>query len=191
MECQLGFYIDQSRCTGCKTCQVACKDKNDSEVGRLFRRVSETTYGSFAPCGNAYSQCVVAYWTSMACNHCDNPRCVENCPTGAMHKRISDGVVVVIEERCIGCQLCTLSCPYGAPQYNAQTGKMSKCDLCIDLIEKGEKPVCVAACPNQLIEYGPIDTLRKQYGNLAEVKELPLSSVTNPNIVIRPHKGAE
>ena len=65
---------------------------------------------------------------------------------------------------------------------------MSKCDLCIDLIAKGEKPVCVTACPNQLIEYGKIETLRKQYGNLAEVKGLSPSSVTQPNIVITPHR---
>jgi anaerobic dimethyl sulfoxide reductase subunit B len=191
MPSQLGFYIDQSRCTGCKTCQVACKDKNDLEVGRLFRRVTVMTCGSFTPLGNAYSQNVVAYWTSMACNHCDNPKCVENCPTGAMHKRVADGIVLVNEDLCIGCQLCTWSCPYDAPQYNSQKGKMSKCDLCIDLIEEGEIPVCVAACPNQLIEFGQIETLRKQYGDLAEVKGLPPSEVTQPNIVIKPHNGAE
>lgn len=188
---QLGFYIDQSRCSGCKACQIACKDKNDLEVGRLFRRVSETKGGSFAPSGKAYIQDVFAYYTSIACNHCEDPKCVKNCPSGAMNKRTEDGVVVVDESKCVGCRYCTWACPYGAPQYNPSKGKMSKCDFCLDLQDKGEEPACVAACPLQVIEFGPIEELRKKYGSLADVKDLTPSSVTKPNIVIKPHKGAE
>ncbi len=188
---QLGFYIDQRRCSGCKACQVACKDKNGLEVGRLFRHVSETKGGSFVPSGKAYSQNVFAYYTSIACNHCEDPKCVTNCPSGAMNKRVEDGIVVVDESKCIGCRYCTWACPYGAPQYNASIGKMTKCDFCFDLIAKGEEPACVAACPLQVIEYGPIDELREKYGSLADVKGLPDSSVTKPNLVINPHIGAQ
>lgn len=71
---QLGFFIDSSRCSGCKACQVACKDKNNLEVGRRFRRVYEVKGGSFIPTGQGgVSNNVFAYTLSISCNHCADP----------------------------------------------------------------------------------------------------------------------
>ncbi|WP_080844124.1 DMSO/selenate family reductase complex B subunit [Cytobacillus gottheilii] len=188
---QLGFYINQARCVGCKACVVACKDKNDNPVGINFRRVYSFESGSFTDHNDGtYDQNVQAYYLSVSCNHCDDPACVKGCPTTAMYKREEDGVVVVDHEKCVGCQYCSWNCPYGAPQYNAELGKMTKCNLCIDLLEKGERPACEAACIYRAIEVGPIEELRKKYGEVSELKDLPKASMTNPNIVISPHKFA-
>ncbi|MBM4761225.1 DMSO/selenate family reductase complex B subunit [Bacillus sp. B15-48] len=188
---QLGFYIDQSRCIGCKTCVIACKDKNDNEIGVNFRRVYPYESGSFTQNANGtFVQNVQSYFLSISCNHCDNPTCVQGCPTGAMFKRNEDGVVVIDQDKCAGCRYCEWNCPYGAPQYNKELGKMTKCNLCVDLLDKGERPACEGSCPVRAIEVGPIEELRAKYGHTDQVKGMPNSSITNPNIVITPHKFA-
>ncbi|MGF1760267.1 dimethylsulfoxide reductase subunit B [Photobacterium sagamiensis] len=188
---QLGFFIDSSLCSGCKACQVACKDKNNLEVGRRFRRVYEVSGGGFekTPTG-AYKNNVFAYTLSISCNHCDDPICTKNCPTQAMHKRPGDGIVRVNTDRCVGCGYCSWSCPYGAPQMDPEAGQMSKCDMCIDRLAEGKMPVCVETCPLHAIKFGKISELRAKYGQLSEVKGMPSASITKPNLVIKPNKGA-
>ncbi|WP_210366908.1 DMSO/selenate family reductase complex B subunit [Bacillus sp. REN3] len=187
---QLGFYLNQEVCTGCKACVVACKDKNDLEVGRNFRRVYSFEAGDYSKNGDAIVQNIQAFFLSISCNHCKDPKCVKGCPTGAMHKRTEDGVVVVDHNRCIGCKYCVWNCPYEAPQYSEKLGKMTKCNMCIDLQEKGEGPACVGACPMRAIEVGPIEELRKKYGTTNQIKGMPKPSITSPNIVITPHRNA-
>lgn len=188
---QLGFFIDSSMCSGCKACQVACKDKNNLEVGRRFRRVYEVSGGEFEEDKNgALINTVYAYTLSISCNHCKEPVCVKNCPTQAMHKRPKDGIVRVNTDRCVGCGYCSWSCPYGAPQMNHEQGQMSKCDMCVDRLAEGKRPICVDTCPLNAIKFGPIRELREKYGSLSEVKGMPSSERTHPNLVIKPNNGA-
>ncbi|QED47761.1 DMSO/selenate family reductase complex B subunit [Cytobacillus dafuensis] len=184
---QVGFYINQAKCTGCKACQIACKDKNDNKVGILFRRVYEFEEGISTKVNGVFKTSLQSASLSISCNHCDNPKCVQGCPTGAMHKRESDGVVLVDHEKCVGCKYCTWNCPYGAPQFNDDLGMMTKCDTCLDLREKGENPACVDACPFNALEFGEISELRAAYGTINEVSGLPSAKFTNPNIVITPN----
>ena len=180
---QLGFYYDMTLCTSCKVCQIACNDKNNLEVGTLFRKVHDTEGGTFP---KAWS-----YHISIACNHCAEPKCVKNCPTGALHKREIDGIVLVDKQKCIGCKMCTWSCPYGAPKYLEKEGKAGKCDFCVDLIDKGEDPACVASCNMRVLKYGDIEELRKKYNKgTTDVKGLPDSGITHPSLVINPNKEA-
>jgi len=189
---QLGFYFDANQCTGCKACQIACKDKSDLPVGVTWRRVAEFIGGSWVqnPDGS-YDHSVFAYYTSVACNHCENPLCVQVCPTQALWKRDEDGIVQVDASKCIGCRYCEWACPYGAPQFNEQIGVMTKCNFCVDYIDAGAPPACVAACPSRALEFGDIEELRAQHGELAEVAPLPEANITQPNLVINPHHSAQ
>ena len=189
-----GFYFDQSLCTGCKACQVACKDKHDLPVGITWRRVVEYSGGSWQTSGNTFTPNVFTYYTSVSCNHCENPVCMEVCPTTAMSKR-DDGTVYVDQSKCVGCRYCQWACPYGAPQLDTRTGHMSKCDLCYDYRETGQDPACVSACPSRALDWGPIDELRKAHGDTdgttAGIAPLPDPSITKPHLVIHPHRDAQ
>lgn len=178
---QKGFYINTDLCTACKACQIACKDINNLEVGTLFRRVHELEAGQF-PSPRAYN-------ISMSCNHCASPRCVANCPTGAMYKRPEDGIVLHDDKRCIGCRLCTWSCPYEAPQYIEEKGMVGKCSLCVDLVQDGEQPACAASCLMRCIEIDDVEVLRQKYGAKSDMPGLPGSSVTEPSVVINVHRS--
>ncbi|MCI8514543.1 MAG: 4Fe-4S dicluster domain-containing protein, partial [Lachnospiraceae bacterium] len=151
----LGFYFDMTRCIGCRACQVACKDKNNLEVGAIFRNAKTYETGSF-PDVNAFS-------FSTSCNHCENPACVTVCPIGAMYKA-EDGTVICDQELCDGCQACVEICPYQVPQFIEATGKVNKCDACAYLRAKGENPACVDACPNRALDFGDVAELESKYG---------------------------
>ncbi len=187
---QYAFHFNSELCTGCKACQIACKDKWDLEVGVTWRRVAEYGGGEWTinPDGT-YNQSVVGYYVSVACNHCENPLCVEACPTQAMHKR-DDGIVMVDPELCIGCRYCEWNCPYSAPQFDEARGIMTKCNFCYDAIDAGGAPACVEACPSRALEFGEREELEAKYGTQHEVAPLPSSSITNPSLIITPHRNA-
>ncbi|EEY5010780.1 dimethylsulfoxide reductase subunit B [Escherichia coli] len=189
MTTQYGFFIDSSRCTGCKTCELACKDYKDLTPEVSFRRIYEYAGGDWQEDNGVWHQNVFAYYLSISCNHCEDPACTKVCPSGAMHKR-EDGFVVVDEDVCIGCRYCHMACPYGAPQYNETKGHMTKCDGCYDRVAEGKKPICVESCPLRALDFGPIDELRKKHGDLAAVAPLPRAHFTKPNIVIKPNANS-
>jgi len=191
---QLAFYFDASTCIDCKTCQIACKDKNNNPLGLNYRRVVNYGAGSWIP-DAVHKELFIptnffAYNVSSACMHCEEPICVEVCPTGAMHKR-DDGIVLVDDSKCVGCRLCQQACPYGAPQYNEAKGVMTKCDLCADLLEIGQETACVASCPQRALEVGELADLRKKYGSINAIEPLPKAIYTKPSIVITPHPRSQ
>lgn len=188
---QLGFYFNSNICVGCKACQIACKDKNDLPVGVIWRRVVEYGGGSWIPRdGIMVPQGMFGYFLSISCNHCIEAPCVEVCPSGAMHKN-EDGIVLVNKDNCIGCRYCEWACPYGAPQFNEEAGVMTKCNFCIDLLEQGQQPACVSSCPLRALEFGEIEELRAKYGTAVEIEPLPLAEITQPALVIGPHRHAQ
>ncbi len=182
---QMAFYFDQSRCTGCYTCCVACKDWNDVPAGPAsWRRLRIIEEGKFP-------EVFVAFLTT-ACYHCAQPACVSACPVGAINKREKDGIVVVDSATCLGkanCELCKLACPYAAPQFGAEeNAKMQMCNLCLDRLAENKKPICVAGCPMRALDAGSLDELRAKYCDNKEAIGFAYYTKVRPSIIFKAKK---
>lgn len=189
---QYGFYIDSSRCTGCKTCELACKDYNDLGPDIAFRKVMDFEGGMWTSDANGcWTTDTFGYALSDGCNHCDNPACVEICPTGSLIKDEETGFVGVDTATCIGCGSCTTACPYGAPKLDEAASVCVKCDGCKERVLAGGHPICVDACPVRALDFGTIDELRAAYGDLSDLAPLADSAMTGPNLVIKPPTAAD
>lgn len=181
---QYGFHFNAQRCTGCKTCMLACKDFHDLPSAISFRQVYEYGGGAWSQNDRGlWTQDCFAYYLSVSCNHCSDPACTKVCPTGAMHKG-EGGLVSVDRKKCIGCGYCALSCPYRAPKVDRSQGLSVKCDGCASRVLAGEKPVCVEACPLRALDFGEVSDLRGAFGDAADLAPLPPSDATQPNLAI-------
>jgi anaerobic dimethyl sulfoxide reductase subunit B (iron-sulfur subunit) len=180
---QIGFYFNQTRCTGCAACQVACKDWNDIPAGpEKWMRIGYIEKGE-------YPQVFVAYWVE-TCYHCQDPVCVAACPAKAIRKREEDGIVIVDRKACLGKEpcgaKCLKACPYDAPQFGPEEeAKMGKCDFCLERRLKGQAPVCVEACPTRALEAGPLEELLEKYGPGQEAEGFKYSTRTKPAMVFK------
>jgi Fe-S-cluster-containing dehydrogenase component len=144
---ELALKINAVDCVGCHACEIACKQKNNLPAGpRLIRVYSE---GPREIDGKPQLRYRVEH-----CMQCSSPSpCQEACPTGAISTR-DDGVVVIAAELCTGCKNCVASCPSGVMQFDEGKQVALKCDVCVELLEKGLKPACITACPSHCIHVG-------------------------------------
>ena len=179
-----GFRVDLSGCTGCKACQVACKDKHDLDPGVVWRRVVTVEGGEWEKKDGLWVDGTYAYHVSLSCMHCRRPVCVEVCPTKAMAKG-PDGIVAVDADRCMGCRYCEWACPYAAPQFDAAAGVMTKCDLCRDHLQDRRDPACVEACQMRVLS---VADFRAERSEGDETFPLPPANLTEPCAALDPHR---
>jgi anaerobic dimethyl sulfoxide reductase subunit B (iron-sulfur subunit) len=182
---QFGIYFDQTRCMGCFTCVVACRDWHDVPAGPAsYIRFTTVEKGK-------YPDLFVAFLPTF-CYHCLNPACVEACPADAITKRETDGIVTVDREACLGkdgCGMCLDACPYDAPQFTAEEdARMQKCDLCIDRLTEGRRPICVSGCPMRALDSGPLEELKEKYGGVVDAENFTYIENLGPSIVYKPKK---
>jgi Fe-S-cluster-containing dehydrogenase component/DMSO reductase anchor subunit len=146
---QYAFEVDLDRCTSCKACVSACHSLNGLEENETWRDVG---FIIGEENGKVYQQTVTT-----ACHHCVEPGCLQGCPVKAYEKDPVTGIVVHLDDQCIGCQYCTMKCPYDVPKYSERLGIVRKCDMCHGRLAAGEAPACVQACPAEAIRITLVD----------------------------------
>lgn len=159
------MVVDLSRCKNARKCVTACQ--------KWHYRPEETEWLTVKLMKD--SDKAAPYWFPKQCFHCDNPPCVKVCPVDATFKR-QDGLVLIDNDRCIGCKFCMAACPYSTRVFNwdepempfdlkglasnpetnipARVGTVEKCDFCPDRTREGLLPPCVEACPNGVFYFG-------------------------------------
>lgn len=180
------MVVDLAKCRNAKKCQSSC-NKNHYITGenawiKIYKMQD--------------SEKAAPYWQPTLCQHCDEPPCVKVCPVDATFKR-RDGIVLIDNNRCIGCRFCMAACPYSVrifnwsdpwqgdaveqaeytPDYSgvpSQKGTVDKCDFCPHMIDKGELPHCVSACPNDVFAFGDLyeDTVTNGSGQSFKLSKL-------------------
>ena len=179
---QHGFYFNADNCIGCHACESACAEKNDTPAHLAFRSVGYLEGGAYP----SYSRMNI----SMACNHCDDPVCLKGCPTLAYTKFAEYGAVLQDPDICFGCGYCTWVCPYNAPQLDPVAGHVSKCNMCVDRLEVGLKPSCVAACLGNALDFGVIETKpENRVQTNINLPGFPDPNITHPNIRFQQNKS--
>jgi len=146
---KLGLLVDLSRCIGCFACVVGCKNWHGLPAGSPGRvRLVDLAVGAYPG---------VRRWIlPIPCMQCEHPPCVAVCRFSACLRGV-DGIVRVDSDRCVGCALCTLACPYGARVMRPDTQKADACDFCRDRLEEGRAPLCVEVCPGECLIFGDLD----------------------------------
>lgn len=159
------MVIDLAKCKNLRKCHDACEKMHFLSPEKEWLKVLKMQDNENAG----------PYWQPTLCFHCDEPPCVKVCPVDATYKR-SDGIVLVDNERCIGCRFCMVACPYTARVFDwsepdlapeianrpyspetgipAKRGTVSKCDFCPNMTRIGELPYCVPACPMGVLYFG-------------------------------------
>ena len=178
---QYAIFFDQSRCYSCHACSVACKDWNGIEPGpEKWMTVYEWEKGTFPN--------LRIHHLAFSCGHCENPVCLKACANGAIIKEPKYGAVLIDQQKCKGSRSCVVACPYGAPKFASETPgtKMSKCTMCIDRLERNEKPICVLSCPLRAFDFGPLEEMIAKYGDLRQLEEMPDPGITRPAFIVKP-----
>lgn len=144
------IVVDLDRCSGCFSCEIACKMENGIALGSYYNKVM--TVGPFGDFPR-----IQQYFLPVHCQQCENAPCVHVCPTGASYRDPDTNVVLVDKAKCIGCKYCMMACPYGVRSWNAKERAVEKCTLCGQLTSAGQEPACVAACCANARFYGDMD----------------------------------
>jgi formate dehydrogenase beta subunit len=156
------MLIDVSKCTGCRSCQVACKQWNELPAASTTNTgtyqnppdlgANTWTLVRFREVVEKNGRIQWLFWKD-GCMHCNDATCMKVCPVSAI-SRSDSGAIVTDYQKCIGCQSCVEACPFGKPRYSENTNKSYKCNLCADRVENGLLPACVKACPTGALKFG-------------------------------------
>jgi len=159
------IYAREEFCLGCRLCEIHClvQHSRSKKIIKAFRKEKDLVVPGVVVEASGKTS------FALQCRHCDDAPCLEACITGAMHREPASGAVLCDADRCVGCWMCVMVCPFGAVFPDMKTEKAVKCDLC----EEHESPACVAACPTRALFFEEFEEFEKAY-NASRARRLAL-----------------
>ena len=191
------YLVDIDKCIGCGSCVRACERENQvprhffrtwieryqvSSTGEVFVDSPNGGHDSFPP-GETGAEITKAFFVPKICNHCTATPCVQLCPVGASY-RTPDGLILVDEQRCIGCGYCVQACPYGSRFIHPEKHVASKCTFCYHRVTRGLKPACVGACPVGARKFGDV---KDPNDEVAQIIATQAVRVLKPDLLTEPN----
>lgn len=196
------MVVDLAKCKNAKKCMKSCQDHHQLKPEQHHINVLEMEDEDNG----------LTYYMPKPCQHCDNPPCVSVCPVDATFKR-QDGIVLVDNERCIGCRFCIAACPYSARTFNwteprdaekykdvaynmelnvpQKKGTVTKCAFSADQLREGKMPYCVSACPNGVYFFGDANEDLVTNGTTKETVRLSSLLKDNAAYTLMPELGTK
>lgn len=182
-----GMAIDIKRCIGCHTCAIQCRSENNLSQNNWWNRIL-TDGGRDMDLPKGEFPNVKWDYYPLACQHCSNPACTKACPVGATYKDPDTGIVQQDYDKCIGCRMCMVACPYNGvrifnwekPNYSwdfamgdadapvHQKNVVEKCTFCSHRLAKGLEPACIASCPGRARYFGDLDDPESEISQLLQ-----------------------
>jgi len=151
------IFVDLKKCLGCKTCELQCAVAH-SKSGDLYKAITEEP--------PSYSRIKTEQFDNFAvplqCRHCEDAPCAKVCLTHAIEKLGEEEPVLFTKEKCIGCKLCIIACPFGILRMDKKGKVIIKCDLCIERLKKGKEPACTSSCPTGALKFVPVEEITKE-----------------------------
>ncbi|MBN3038188.1 MAG: 4Fe-4S dicluster domain-containing protein [Candidatus Omnitrophica bacterium] len=150
---EVKIFCDITKCVGCKSCEIACAVEH-SQSKDIYSVVKESS----RPKKRVKAQSIGKRVVSLHCQHCEDAPCVKACMSGALSKDPATGATLHDNDKCVGCWMCVMVCPFGAIVQDVENHIAVKCDLCPDR----EDFACVAACPTGALFVGTKEEFEKK-----------------------------
>lgn len=158
------FIFNEDLCVGCEACVVACTIENNVSLPLGWRKIYTTNSKKLPG--------LPMFNLSLACNHCDDPPCLNFCPANAYEADEITGAVLINSTKCIGCKYCTWNCPYDSPKFNTVTGVIEKCTFCNSRIVNDMIPACANLCPTGALDFSG-KVMQEAENNQSSIPEAP------------------
>ncbi len=173
------MVLDLRKCIGCQACTVSCSMENQPPLGQFRTIVSQYEVENV----DQPHKPVEVFMLPRLCNHCDNPPCIPVCPVQATYQQ-EDGVVLIDNERCVGCGYCVQACPYDARFINKETNTADKCTFCYHRVSVGLLPACVESCVGGARIFGDLRDPQSEVSRLIDTHD---TKVLRPEMGTQPH----